>query len=51
MIIAIDLDGKLIAEWENCERAAKALNINRMAINNCVNNKTKTSNNFIWKRK
>jgi group I intron endonuclease len=50
-IIQYDLGGKLIAEWENCERAAKALNINRMAINNCVNNKTKTSNNFIWKRK
>lgn len=50
-IIQYDLDGNLIKEWVNANKAALELNISYKAINNCANNKTKTSQGFIWKFK
>ena len=40
---------ELINEWDNASIASKNLGINRTGINNCCNNKTKTSGDFIWK--
>lgn len=41
--------GKLLKVWESTSEAAKKLNISRTGINNCLKEKSSTSNGYIWK--
>lgn len=45
------MDGELIAEYSAIKLAVLATGIERRAIGNCINNKTKSSGGFIWKKK
>lgn len=50
-IIQYDLNGNFIKEWDSVTDASQILNLNYSAINNCVNNRLKTSGGFVWKHK
>lgn len=44
----IAINGIMIKEWPSINEAAKALNIKRHGISNCLNGKSKTSAGFVW---
>jgi hypothetical protein len=45
------MDGEFIAEYQAIKLAVLATGIERRAIGNCVNGKTKSSGGFVWKKK
>lgn len=45
------LNGIFLKEWDSATDVERVLGFKRGAISNCVNNISKTSNNFIWERK
>lgn len=45
------IDNVFIKEWNSCYEAARYYKCSEMAIRNNVKNRTKTSNNYIWKQK
>lgn len=47
-IYQLSLEGILIKKWNSATQVEKDLGISRKAIVNCLINKCKTSNNFIW---
>jgi len=51
VIKQMTLDGKFIKEWGSITEASVFYEIDRMAIANCVNGKTKTSCGFKWELK
>lgn len=50
-ILQYSKDGKFIKEWSHAREAAEELGLNKRAIYNCCQGRTKTSGGFIWKRK
>lgn len=46
-----NMSGELIAEYAAIKLAVIATGIERRAIGNCINGKTKSSGGFIWKKK
>lgn len=50
-ILQYSKSGEFIREWSHAREAAEALGINKRAIYNCCQGRTKTSGGFIWKRK
>ena len=49
-IAQMSLDCKVVAEYDNIRKAAKATGIPYSGIYACVNGKTKKSNGFVWKK-
>lgn len=47
-ILQIDLDGKVIKQWDSINQASKILNIKDTKIIGCLKHKRKTYKNFIW---
>ena len=43
--------GDIVSEWPSAKDAARSLNINYTAINNCTRGVSKSSGGFIWKFK
>ena len=50
-IVQLDMNDNFIAEYRCIKDAVKATGLERRAIGNCVNGKSKTSGGFKWKRK
>ena len=50
-ILQYDKHGNFIKEWESIREASNNLNINETAISQNLNNKQKSSGNYIWKYK
>lgn len=50
-VLQYDLEGNFIKEWESSGIAAKTLNINKKAIQQCCRKSLKTSAKFKWKYK
>lgn len=46
-----DFDGNFIAEYDSCTEAAKAVNITRSCIGDCLSGRIKSSAGYIWKKK
>lgn len=44
------LDGNLLNTFNSIKEASEKTNTNRCSISSCINNKSKTANNFIWKK-
>ena len=42
-------DGELLAIYISCAAASRITGLNRQAINNCANKKTKSSGGYIWR--
>jgi len=51
VILQYDINGNFIKEFDTITNASKELCIFRQSISDCLNNRTKTSGNFIWKYK
>ena len=49
-IAQMSLDCRVVAEYDNIRKAAKATGIPYSGIYACVNGKTKKSNGFVWKK-
>ena len=50
-ILQYSKNGEFIREWSHAREAAETLGLNKRAIYNCCQGRTKTSGGFIWKRK
>jgi hypothetical protein len=50
-ILQYDKQGNFIKEWSSIREASNNLNINETAISQTLNNKQKTSGNYIWRYK
>lgn len=50
-VLQYDLEGNFIKEWSSLTEASLKTKTNRSSISNCINNKLKSTNNFIWKQK
>ena len=48
-VIQLDLNNNVIKEYETIIMASKENNIIRNAIDNCLNNRSKTAGGYIWK--
>lgn len=51
IVTQLNLDGSFVKEWESVTIIEKELGFNSRAISACLNNRSKTSNNYIWKFK
>ena len=49
-IAQMSLDCRVVAEYDNIRKAAKATGIPYSGIYACVNGKTRKSNGFVWKK-
>ncbi len=49
-VIQYDLSGKFMNKFISISEAARKTNSKNSAISNCIHNKYKTHNNFIWKK-
>lgn len=47
-VIQYDLNGNKLNTFESISSASRETNTNITGISNCINNKIKTSNNYIW---
>lgn len=50
-VLQYDIQGNLLNTFNSISEACKQTNTNRTSLSQCLNNKLKTANNFIWKRK
>lgn len=50
-ILQYSKSGEFIREWSHAREAAEVLGINKRAIYNCCQGRTRTSGGYIWKRK
>lgn len=50
-VLQYDLDNNFIQEFNSISEASKKTNTNRTSLSQCLNNKLKSANKFIWKRK
>jgi group I intron endonuclease len=51
IVYQLNLDGSFVKEWDSVTLIEKELGFSRKAISACLNNRNKTSNNYIWKFK
>lgn len=49
-ILQFDKNGDLVEFWSSQTEAGRALNIKQSDISRCCNLKSKTANNFIWRK-
>ena len=47
-IIQLDLNGRLIKKWNSSKEVIKDLGVCSGSISDCLNNKTKSCNGFVW---
>lgn len=50
-VLQYDLEMNFIKEFNSISEASKETNTNRTSLTQCLNNKLKSANKFIWKRK
>lgn len=50
-IYQLDLQGKIVKEWQSCTECEKINNYHRAAINRCCRGKQKTAYGYKWKYK
>lgn len=50
-VLQYDLETNFIREFNSISEASKETNTNRTSLTQCLNNKLKSANKFIWKRK
>lgn len=50
-VMQYDLDMNFIKEFNSISEAARKTNTNRTSLSQCLNDKLKSANKFIWKRK
>lgn len=50
-VIQNDLEGNFIKEFKSISEASRMTETNRTSLSQCLNNKCKTANKFVWERK
>ena len=49
-VLQYDLDNNFIQKFNSISEASEKTNTNRTSLSQCLNNKLKSANKFIWKR-